>query len=287
MPRNLLILLAFRTQCCHRETYPVALHRARCCSPAVAQGEQLMPRLSLTDATLRALKPATRLTYFDTSTPGFAVRVTPKGARTFVIVYGPEKARKWEKIGTYPLISLAKAREEARNRLSQIQLGIKPEKPELTFPETYVQFLAFYQAKNRAKTVYEMERIVKRHLMPKLQRKMAAEITTADLTDIIDRLLPTPAECAATFTAARTIFGWLARRRIIDRSPLENVPEPVRKVSRKPVLTDTELGAVWCACHSCDDLSPELAGIVKLLILTGQRKGQIGKLRGEWCDCET
>jgi hypothetical protein len=53
-----------------------------------------MPRLSLTDARLRALKPVTRQTFFDAATPGFAVRVTPKGARTFVIVHGPEKARK-------------------------------------------------------------------------------------------------------------------------------------------------------------------------------------------------
>jgi hypothetical protein len=121
-----------------------------------------MPRLNLTDAALRSLKPATRQTFFDTSTPGFAVRATPTGSRTFVIVYGPEKARKWEKIGNYPRVTLSQAREEARARLSLIQLGYRTEKPMLGFEEAYGQFLAYYAAKNRAKTVYEMERIVRR-----------------------------------------------------------------------------------------------------------------------------
>lgn len=87
-----------------------------------------MPLLNLTDAALRNLKPKKRLNFFDTATPGFAVRATPTGRRTFVIVYGPEKARKWETIGTYPQVTLSKAREEARTRLSLIQLGYRTEK---------------------------------------------------------------------------------------------------------------------------------------------------------------
>jgi integrase len=245
-----------------------------------------MPLLNLTDAALRSLRPDTRQTFFDTATPGFAVRATPRGSRTFVIVYGPEKARKWEKIGTYPLLTLSRAREEARNRLSLIQLGLRTDKPTLGFTEAYEQFLASYKAKNRPKTVYEMERIVKRHLMPKLRRKMVAEITTAELNEIIDKLLSTPAECAAAFTAARTIFRWLSRRRSIARSPLENVPVPVKTQPRARVLTDDELGVVWHACHTLGNINPELATIVKLLMLTGQRKGQIAKLRGEWIDRE-
>jgi len=245
-----------------------------------------MPQLNLTDAALRSLRPDKRQTFFDTATPGFAVRATPTGSRTFVIVYGPEKSRKWEKIGTYPRLSLSKAREEARNRLSLIQLGYRREKPVLSFEDAYAQFLAHYGVKNRPKTVYEMERVVKRHLMPKLKRTMVAEITTADLNAIIDKLLPTPAECAATFTAARTIFRWLSRRRSIERSPLENVPVPVKIQPRARVLTDDELCAVWHACHGLGNVNPELATIVKLLILTGQRKSQIAKLRGEWIDCD-
>ena len=69
-----------------------------------------------------------------------------------------------------------------------------------------MQFLASYQAKNRPKTVYEMERIVKRHLKPKLKGYMVAAIATERLTTIIDKLLSTPSECAATFTADRELI---------------------------------------------------------------------------------
>src|SRR5580700_1868750 len=240
-----------------------------------------MPRVALTDLTLKNLKPEKRATYFDMSTPGFAVRATPSGAKTFVIVHGPERARKWEKIGTYPTLSLAKAREAARNRLSAIQLGIKPEAPVMTFEDAYTLFLASYKKKNREKTVYEMERIVKRHLMPKLRRHTVAEITTQDVATIIDKLLPTPAECAATFTAARTLLRWIARRRLIGQSPLDGLQLPVRSASREHVLSDDELGAIWRASGSFDGY---FGPLVRCLILTGQRKSQIARLRGEWID---
>jgi integrase len=243
-----------------------------------------MPLLNLTDAALRNLKTQKRQTFFDTSTPGFGVRCTPAGVKTFVIIYGPEKARKWEVIGRYDPrhLTLAKARKEGGDRLAAIRLGIKTDTPDLGFEEAYAQFLAHYQAKNRPKTVYEMERIVKRHLMPKFKRKMAADVSTADLTGIIDKLLDTPAECFATFVAARTIFRWLARRRTIERSPLENVPAPAQPIPRARVLTDHELRIVWQTCVAQDNLNPEFCRIVRLLMLTGQRESQIAKLQGEW-----
>src|SRR5262249_49965707 len=83
---------------------------------------------------------------------------------------------------------------------------------------------------------------------------------------------------------SRTLFRWFARRRTIARSPLENVPFPVNNPARRRVLTNSELCAVWRTCHTLGNLNPEFATIVKLLLLTGQRKGQVAQLRGEWID---
>jgi hypothetical protein len=69
----------------------------------------------------------------------------------------------------------------------------------------------------------------------------------------------------------RSRFNSFIRDRIAGKSS-------AARDSRERALSDDELTAVWRACHSPDALNPELAGIVTLLILTGQRKGQIGKV---------
>jgi len=221
--------------------------------------------------------------FFDDTMPGFGVRVSPN-SKTFVLITRRRNRTKWETLGKYPIVSLAKAREEAKTRLSTAQLRKGPEIPDMCFEEAYEAFLTGYKAKSRPKTVYEMERVVKRHLMPKFKGVFIGDISTHELTTLIERLLPTPSECLALFKATRTIFRRLARRRLIERSPLEGVEAPVKPAPRTRVLNDEELRVVWETCVSQSNLNPEFSSIVKLLILTGQREGQIAKLRGEWID---
>jgi integrase len=56
------------------------------------------------------------------------------------------------------------------------------------------------------------------------------------------------------------------------------VPIPYKTQSRDRILADTEICAIW---HSCPQLG-NFGTICQLLILTGQRRGQIAALRGDW-----
>lgn len=237
--------------------------------------------MKLTDLAVKNVAVETgQRTFFDDTLKGFGVRVTPR-SKTFVLVIHRANRNKWETLGKYPIVSLAKAREEARNRLSAVQLGIRAETPAMTFEEAYTLFLASYKAKNREKTVYEMERLVKRHLLPKLRRRPLSEISTNDLASIIDRLLPTPGECNALFTAARTIFRWAANRRLVLISPMSGLDMPTRPASRDRVLSDRELGLVL---HQAIVDASTFGRIVELLIRTGQRVKQISNLQAQWID---
>jgi hypothetical protein len=46
-----------------------------------------MPAVKLTDRFIASLRPASRTVYFDAKTNGLALRVSPRGARTWVFVY--------------------------------------------------------------------------------------------------------------------------------------------------------------------------------------------------------
>ena len=188
-----------------------------------------MPVITLTDLALKNLKAEARATYFDASLRGFAVRVTGNGVKTFVIVYGKERDRKWETLGRYDPkhLTLAKARKVAGDRLAAIRLGIQPEAPAMTFAEAFELFKRTHtRKKNRERTAKETERLIQKHLIPKLSRKGISEITTHDITQLIDKLLSKPGTCIHVFWAARLIFRWAAKRRLISRILLSASTRP-------------------------------------------------------------
>jgi integrase len=237
----------------------------------------------LTDLVIKSL-PAPRTgqkVYRDDLIKGFGVRVSPGGAKTFLLIQGKERA--YTTIGRAGVVSLAQAREKARDILAARQLGIAHDAPRMSFAEAFTLFMQTYEAKNRPKSIYEMKRIINRHLMPKLRHRDLAEITTQDIASAIERLIPTPGECHALFKAARTLFRWMEKRRLIERSPIGGLDAPSRVVSRDRLLTDAELSAVLR--NAIADASA-FGRIVELLIRTGQRVKQIAHLRAEWINYE-
>jgi len=82
-------------------------------------------RISLTDMTLRNLKAPEKgqRTYLDKNLHGFGVRVSQGGTKTFTLMHGPN--RQLTTIGRVGIVSLATAREKARNILAEEQLGVR------------------------------------------------------------------------------------------------------------------------------------------------------------------
>jgi integrase len=238
--------------------------------------------MKLTDLAIRNLSVETgRRVFFDDTIKGFGIRITPH-SKTFVLVVHRRNHNEWEKLGTYPVVTLAAAREAARNRLATIQLKQEHIAPVMSFEEAFNLFcLTHTRPKTRKRTADETERLIKKHLMPRLRSRDIGDVATHDLMKLVDKLLPKPGTCWHVFAAARTMFRWASKRRLIPRSPLEDVPAPVEMKARERVLTDAELREVLTraiADHST------FGRIVQLLIITGQRRGQIGALRGEYIE---
>ena len=85
-------------------------------------------RRNLTDKGIAALKPmpGKRVTVFDTVVPGFAVRVTERGAKSFLLVTRFQGRQRWVTIGPVGAMRLAEAREAAREALAMVRRGIDP-----------------------------------------------------------------------------------------------------------------------------------------------------------------
>jgi integrase len=79
------------------------------------------------------------------------------------------------------------------------------------------------------------------------------------------------------------LFNWAAREGLCDANPVSHTNDPAEGIKpRERVLTDSELVTVWNACRDDD-----FGRIVRLLILTGCRREEIGGLRWTEIDFDT
>jgi integrase len=238
--------------------------------------------MQLTDITVRNLTPEHKQrTYHDDNVRGFGVRVGPGGSKTFVLVCGA--ARERITIGRYPIISLSEARGEAKRILAERTLGAKRPR-HVRFETALIEFGTQHcDRKNRPSTAKETKRVLNKHFLPPFRRKYLDEIADSDIGKIIEGVSHTPSAANHAFTAARTFFRWVAKspRRYIPFSPMSGMSLPFAPVKRKRVLTDRELVAVWRTAQARTD---DYGVIVRLLILAGQRRGEIASLHSAYIE---
>ncbi len=147
--------------------------------------------MGLSDLSIRALPVPERgqKIHWDTM-PGFGIRISQGGTRTFVLVHG--ERRQFITIGRYPIITLAQARTKAREILAKKTLGIdRPQSAE--FEEAMNLFITKHcEVRNRPKTAAETARLLRKHFLPTFRCYSLDEIPTRRIAAILDELLDTP-----------------------------------------------------------------------------------------------
>ena len=230
-----------------------------------ARQKRDMPKL--TDITIRNLPvpPTGSLIHVDDGFKGFGVRVSQGGAKTFVLTYGKERKRLT--IGRYPIISLAQAREIAKQHLAERTIGKHSTPPEAL--STLVErFMDDKRPTLRPGTI-ENYLGLSRHLMLKVH---VQDVTPQMLQDIFDKLRNTPPARNHLIIFTKMVFKFAQRMGLIAFSPAAGFQlrtfEP-----RDRVLTDAEIKKVWDSATT-----PRLGTVTRLLILTGQRRTEIQHL---------
>ena len=236
--------------------------------------------MRLTDIRVRGLEAPDKGSkiYYDDTLKGFGVRVSQAGTKAFILATGKNRDR--QTIGRYPILSLAEARKEAQQLIGD-RAGGKHRPARMIFADALDLFVAEKKQKNRARTIDENKRLLTKYF-PGLQRKPVAEMTTDDITRQLDKLRTTPGTSLHAFWAMRLFMRWCVKRRYVQHSPIEGLDAPSHSKPRERVLTDDELRAVWKASNDCG----QFGDIVKLLILTGARRTEVGSLRTEWINQE-
>jgi integrase len=235
--------------------------------------------MRLTDISIRNLDAPEKgaIVFPDDVLSGFGVRVSEGGTKSFVLTHGPRRTR--ETIGRVGVVSLAEARAEAKHRLAKYTLG-KDKPKTISWNAAKDEYLAERKPKLRPRTyqsyTYFLDRIF-RYGTTKL-----TDITPHNLADSLARLDHGPVSQRYAFGTIRAFMRWAHRKHYLDRNPMERMQSPHPYVARERVLSDDELARVWNAAS--DDT---FGKIVKLLILTGQRRGEISQLKAGMIGTDT
>jgi integrase len=270
-----------------------------------------MPRKQLTVPFVEKIRPPTdkpQEDYFDTVLPAFGLRVGQRRKTWFVMVRtlrnGTWKLQRTT-LGTTAEMDLAKARESARAAIERAQQGkapieIKRERRETqraesrnTFASVRADFLKLYRTRQKrapsASTLHELRRVLESDLFSDWNERPLAKITKQDIMDVTDCLVKQGKEVAANRYLAylRIFFKWAKKRDIIKDNPAADVEKPGIEQSRARVLTPGELRAIWQATAPTQANKGDLfASIIKTLMLTGQRAGEVSGMRWSEIDLD-
>ena len=246
-----------------------------------------MPKGNLTDLTVRSLAASSekRTELWDTKLPGFGVRVSPSGTKTFVLLYYLNGRKHRLSLGRFPFVTLAEARGKALTALGQSKKGLDPKqaapKPSRTLRFEYVveEFVEKHcRVHNRASTANETARLLHARFVPKWRGRDIRTIDRAEVLAVLDAAITakTPSAANHALSAVRKFFSWCVERGLTEQHPCQGLSRPAPSKSRDRVLTDAELASVW---RAADDTGFPMGIITKLLILTAQRRGEVAGMR--------
>jgi integrase len=124
-----------------------------------------------------------------------------------------------------------------------------------------------------------------RHYLKLWLNRQYKEITAADLLDITDSLIAVKKPGAANnaHESATRLFNWATDRRKIAASHFAGLKRPAKQKPRNPgrALSPGEIQKLWIA-----DLDLIASAFVKILLLTGQRRGSVAGIRWSEIDAE-
>ena len=215
--------------------------------------------------------------------PGLYLRVRAGGSRTFIIQWRQGEFQRRSTIGKVGVLSLDEARKAARKVIVGIDAGHDPvaakAKARVNDNQVFLKLARDYlndRARDMKPSSLAMCKLhIEKYWKP-LHRlpvgKIDRALIASELRTIIKERGAVSADRARSTLSA--FYGWCEKDGIVEANPVKNTHKASKGSSRDRVLSDAELVAIWNAAPDGD-----YGRIVKLLMLTGQRRDEIAELK--------
>jgi integrase len=248
--------------------------------------------LNLTVRKIEALKAKPyRYEIADSEVRGLHVRVSPHGTKSFVLVtrYPGAKHPARRSLGIYGDVTLAEAREKAREWRSMVAKGVDPKaeakrlrlaeamKNKNTVGAVAEAFIAAKISKMRCSKQATGE--IRREIISRWAERPITEITRSDVVSMVREIgARAPYSARNVFAWTRAMFNWAISEDVynLTMNPTSGIDADdkigSRRKPRDRILTDAELRALWRATGK---MEYPAGPVIRLLLLTGCRRAEI------------
>ena len=249
----------------------------------------------LTDRAVKTLAApdAGNKVYYDDLVRGFGIRVTAAGARSFVLDYRRRSDRLQRRvtIGQFPDWSTAAAREEAKRLKRGIDGGADPvgeyreARAAATVGDLCDRFERDYIPRKRPSTQQSYRQQIAADIRPAFGRMKVAAVSVADV-DAWHRKMSAraPVHANRALAALSRMFSLAIRWGLRADNPCKGI-ERNQEHKRRRYLSATELTRLIKALDAYSD--QQSADIIRLLLLTGARRGEAFQARWDDIDLES
>jgi integrase len=258
-----------------------------------------MPRVGLSSVRIDRIKVERTTIFHDKLIKGFALRVTPAGARTLMFIYKrPRTGRQVKlRLGSWSPDGFKLHRARAGEMRALLDRGIDPREHEAAeresdriFFEAALRgteplqdlFREFIQSRRdlrrTERTISDYEYIFNRYVRPVLGRHSVNAISRSEVADLHRRMAGNPVPANRVLALLHTVFEFAIERELRHDNPCRSIRRHAER-PRTRYLDDDELRRLLA---TLDD-SP--AGrCLRLMALTGMRGCEVRGLRWEEVD---
>lgn len=256
----------------------------------------------LTEKRIRDAKPESKpKIMFDRTLAGFGVKISPGGAKAFVLRYRLDGRSREVRIARVGEMSLKAARERAAGELAAIREGSagtlerrRERRDAPTVSEGVDRFFRDYaprriadgRMKESTAETYRKQWTRTLKDAPAFGNLKVADVTRADVERALAKRAPIQRNRVLAFLSRLFTYFESIEYRPQHSNPCRHV-EKAREEARDRVLTPSELSALSAALEEEEQNSPVAVAAIRFAALTGLRIGEVLSMRWEHVDFET
>jgi integrase len=228
--------------------------------------------------------PSGNRVFYDNEVPGFGVRVTAGGARSFVLNYRVAGRERRMTIGRFPAWPLELARKEAKKRRQEIDTGADPlrersdHRDAPTLGDLCDRYIEEHLPEKRVMSAADDKSMIEKIIRPRLGAEKLASIDRTAIVKLHRSLTATtPYRANRVLALLSKMFNLAITWEWRTDNPAKGVKKN-KEAKRKRYLSPAEIARLTEVL--ADHVDQASANIVRLLLLTGARRGEV--LQAEW-----
>jgi len=219
----------------------------------------------------------------------FGLRVSKSARKVFFVIYSINGKRKRMTLGAYPVLALSEARKRALEIVRSVAEGRDPasERRQYRTAETFSQLVELFLERHveqtcKESTKREYRRILQGELVPAWGDRRVGDISAGDVHLLLEEIAVGRGSVVMANRVralAGKLFAYAVNCQLLEKNPVVTTATPGRELPAQRILGFDEIKLLWQVLEGEDVI---VAGIFKLLVLTGQRPADVMSMR--WSD---